>query len=191
MTLVFDKRNHKPIIRLISVLHVIKTYDYKMFKWLRATLICTHIPNWLIDCYFIVRQAVVIHIEVHKLWISSCKIQCSWHTLVFKDVVVSAVSPYNVIFNQLKAKFMDHADVIKCKHFPRYWPFVRKIHRTPVDSPHKGQWRGALIFSLIWAWTNGWANNRDVGDLRCHRVHYDVTVRTCRCLRLWGLQCDV
>ena len=39
-----------------------------------------------------------------------------------------------------------HDDVIKLKHFPRYWPFVRGIHRSPVDSPHKGQWRGALIF---------------------------------------------
>ena len=44
-------------------------------------------------------------------------------------------------------------DVIKWKHFPRYWPFVRGIHRSPVNSPHKGQWRGALIFSLICAWT--------------------------------------
>ena len=34
----------------------------------------------------------------------------------------------------------------------------------------------SLIFSLICAWANGWANNRDVGDLRRHRNHYDVTV---------------
>ena len=34
------------------------------------------------------------------------------------------------------------------------------IHRSPVNSPHKGQWRGGLIFSLIYAWTNGWINNR-------------------------------
>ena len=39
-----------------------------------------------------------------------------------------------------------HGDVIEWKHFLRYWPFVRGIHRSPVDSPHKGQWRGALIF---------------------------------------------
>ena len=31
-----------------------------------------------------------------------------------------------------------HDDVIKWKHFPRYWPFVRRIHRSPVNSPHKG-----------------------------------------------------
>ena len=46
--------------------------------------------------------------------------------------------------------------------------------RWPVDSPHKGPWRGALTFSLICAWTNGWANNRGAGDLRRHRAHYDA-----------------
>ena len=37
-------------------------------------------------------------------------------------------------------------DVIKWKYFPRYWPFVQGIHRPPVNSPYKGQWRGALMF---------------------------------------------
>ena len=69
-----------------------------------------------------------------------------------------------------------HGDVIKWKHFPRYWPFVQGIHRWPVNSPHKGQWRGALMFSLICAWINGWVNNREAGDLRRHRAHYDFTV---------------
>ena len=64
-------------------------------------------------------------------------------------------------------------DVIKC-YCPRYWPSVRGIHRSPTDSTHKGQWRGALKFSLICAWTNGWTNNRDAGDLRRHHTHYNV-----------------
>ena len=67
-----------------------------------------------------------------------------------------------------------HDDVIKWKHFPRYWPFVRGIHRSPVNSPHKGQWRGALMFSLICARINGWVNNGEAGDLRRNRAHYDV-----------------
>ena len=49
-----------------------------------------------------------------------------------------------------------HDDVIKWKHFPRYWPFVRGIHRSPVNSSHKGQWRGALMFSFICTRINGW-----------------------------------
>ena len=69
-----------------------------------------------------------------------------------------------------------HDDVIKWKHFPRYWPFVRGIHRSPVKSQHKGQWRGALMFSLICVWINGWVNTREAGDLRRCHAHYDVTV---------------
>ena len=67
-----------------------------------------------------------------------------------------------------------HDDVIKWKHFPRNWPFVRGIHRSPVNSPHKGQWRGALMFSLIFVWIN----DHEAGDLRRYRSHYDVIVMT-------------
>ena len=69
-----------------------------------------------------------------------------------------------------------HDDVIKWKHFPCYWPFVRGIHRSPVNSPHKGQRRGARMLSLICAWANSWVNYRCNGDLRRYRAHYYVTV---------------
>ena len=69
-----------------------------------------------------------------------------------------------------------HDDIIKWKHFPCNWPFVRGIHLVPVNSPHKGQWRGALMFSLICVWINGWVNNHEAGDLRRHCGHYDVNV---------------
>ena len=51
---------------------------------------------------------------------------------------------------------------------------VREIHRSPVNFPHRGQWRGALMFSLICAWRNSWANIRDAGDFGRHRAHYDT-----------------
>ena len=47
---------------------------------------------------------------------------------------------------------------------------------VPVNSPHKGQWRGAFMFSLICAWINRWVKNREAGDLRRRRTHYDVIV---------------
>ena len=77
-----------------------------------------------------------------------------------------------------------HDNFIKWKHLPRYWPFVRGIHRSPVNSPHKGQWRRALMFSLICAWIEGSVKNREAGDLRCHCAHYDVIVmrHTCQIL---------
>ena len=69
-----------------------------------------------------------------------------------------------------------HDEVMKWKHFPCYWPFARGIHRSPVNSPHKGQWCGALMFTLICAWINGWVNNREAADLRHHHAHYDVII---------------
>ena len=69
-------------------------------------------------------------------------------------------------------------------------PYVRKVHMMTssngnifrvtgpcaVNPTHKGQWRGALMFSLISVWINGWVNNREAGDLRRYRGHYDVIV---------------
>ena len=101
---------------------------------------------------------------------------------------------YALVYNTVKAQHLmdtlarptwfEHDDVIKWKHFPRYWPFVRGIHRSPVNSPHKGQWRGALMFTLICARINGWVNNREAGDLRRYRAHYDVIVMV-NSLSLW------
>ena len=58
-----------------------------------------------------------------------------------------------------------HGDVIKWKHFPRCWPSVRGIHRSPASNAE--------------LWTNSWANHQDAGDLRRHRAHIDVTVMIC------------
>ena len=101
-------------------------------------------------------------------------------------------------------------DVIKWKHFPCNWPFVRGIHRSPVNSLHKGQWHRALIFTLFCALNKrlskqsiGWwfgtpsrslwrhcnVNNQDAGDLRRHRVHYDATVMF-SVISLNGIHCN-
>ena len=69
-----------------------------------------------------------------------------------------------------------HDDVIKWKHFSRYWPFLRGIHRSSVNSPHKGQWCGVVMFSLTCAWINVCVDNGEAGDLRRQPAHYDVTV---------------
>ena len=84
--------------------------------------------------------------------------------------------------------YADHDDVIKWKHFPRYWPFVWGIHRSPVNSPHKGQWRGALMFTLICARINCWVNNREAGDLRRNR-HRNACVHFSKYFPLLGQHC--
>ena len=58
---------------------------------------------------------------------------------------------------------------------------MRRINRSPVHFSHKGQWRGALVFSLVCAWINEWVNNGDAGDLRRHRAHHDVSVMILQC----------
>ena len=88
-------------------------------------------------------------------------------------MVVKAV-PVDDLVSLVAGAF--HDDVIKWKHFPRNWPFVREIHRSPMNFPHKGQWRGALMFSLMYACINDWVNNREAGDLRLQHGHYDVIV---------------
>ena len=105
----------------------------------------------------------------------------------------------NVRHNMILYKSTLHDYVIKWKHFARYWPFVLGIHRPPMNSTHQGQWRGALIFSLICAWINASVNNREASDLRCHRGHYDVIVMSQACVltiyvpyltgcQLWGFE---
>ena len=89
-------------------------------------------------------------------------------TMPASEKITRAITPYYLL------SLYDY--LIKWKHFPRYYPFLPGIQRSPVNSPHKGHWRGALIFSLICAWIKGWVNTREAGDLRRHRAHYDVIV---------------
>ena len=114
------------------------------------------------------------------------QLQLVWESVDFADWRLSyrATSCFDqaVSHHAECCEYPLHDDVIKWKHFPRYWPFVRGIHRFPVNSPHKGQWRGALMCSLICVWINGWVNNGKAGDLRGYRAHYDVTVMN---IELW------
>ena len=101
-----------------------------------------------------------------------------------------------------------HDDVIKWNHFPRYWPFVRGIHRSPVNSPHKGQWHGALMFSLIcnkrlskqwWGWwfeTLSWPlwrhrNDRSFSQNNSVKLESDTWYhhpRCHQCVLSWNLK---
>ena len=94
----------------------------------------------------------------------------------FNSSSASSLQHFTLFIVPLFCYVLWHDDVIKWKYFPRYWPFVQGIHRWPVNSPHKGQWRGALMFSLICTWINDWVNTREADDLRRKRAHYDVIV---------------
>ena len=110
--------------------------------------------------------------QAHQQWSYHGHAVIHWYIHTCNRCIQVPFSP----LPQVRWELSLHDDAIKWKHFPRCRPFVRGIHWSPMISPHKDQWRGALMLSLICAWTNGSANNRGVGDLRHHRAHYDVTM---------------
>ena len=110
----------------------------------------------------------VKHMHILKQWL-----QCVFKNMVYVWVRQTDMTIWGMLCQkrELMAWWRHQLET-----FPRYWPFVRGIHRTRWIPTHKGQWHGGLIFSLICAWINSWVNNREAGDLRCHRAHYDVIV---------------
>ena len=100
------------------------------------------------------------------------------HIMISRSVSEAAKpSPVYTMYSRAPILYFSWwKNVIKWKPFLRYWPFVRRIHRSLVNSHHKNQWGGALRFSLICVRTNGWINNRDDRDLGSNRAHYDVTL---------------
>ena len=129
----------------------------------------TNIENLYKATCSLSRQVVFNDRENKHSWVKTERGKWKHLSLFGKTFALSSDRPHSTTL-------CGHDDVIKWKHFPRYWSFVWGIHRSPVNSTHKGQWRRVLMFYLICAWTNGWVNTRDVGDLRRHRDNYDATV---------------
>ena len=68
--------------------------------------------------------------------------------LISNTKFIADLCPWTYTCHQRINNLAKHDDVIKWKHFSRSWSFVRGIHRSPANSPYKGQWRGALMFSF-------------------------------------------
>ena len=83
-------------------------------------------------------------------------------------------------------------NVIKWRYFPRYWPVVLGIHRSPVNSPHKGQWRGTLVCVFFDLRLNKRLSKRDTGELRRHSAHYDALYNwpACQLALYWQTRYD-
>ena len=151
------------------------------------TALCSNtstVSIWQLDLKIVIQTHYITFqdINLQPYFKIACVKSVLWHALISSVVNVSlsgrswgywtasnnfkcySMLPYCVRFLWLDINI--HDDVIKWKHFPRYGPFVRGIHRSPVNCPHKGQWCGAVMFSLICAWTNGWVNNQDTSDFR-------------------------
>ena len=110
-----------------------------------------------------IRGLLYVFVSIFFLCFLTFKCQSKWHQTISRNKI------------DWKVRYSTSM-IMSSNNVLRYWPFVQGIHWSPVDSPHKGQWCGALMFSLIDTWTNGWANNQHDSDLRYHHAHYDVTV---------------
>ena len=88
-----------------------------------------------------------------------------------------------------------HYDVIKWKHFPHYWPFVRGIHQSLVDSSSQRPVTRSfdVFFDLC---LNKWLGNRKQSrsrwfetpsqSLRCHCNVQTVVTYCISCFYLTG-----
>ena len=138
---------------------------------------------------FLSSNTVIAYSPVHLMTGLLVSSQLAWYIEPSCDI--TSITHIRRMQYQQQMWVYDWRDIMMTssnwKHFPRYWPFVLGTHRSPVNSLHKGQWGGALIFSLICAWINGWVHSRETGDLRHNCLHYDATVMNTTALDWQGL----
>ena len=150
------------------------TWWYKTPHWTTARLPIQEIfaPDkqvWITDKKWYIQQFPYMIVENNSYFVIKIflmNVLCNWvqklqklYTYIERDSIL-----------------VYHDDVIKWKHFPRNWPFVRIIHR-PRWIPHTKA-SDAELWCFLWSagCINGWVNNREAGDLRRHRGHYYVSV---------------
>ena len=130
-----------------------------------TTLQCNVVSRWLgaftkwslgLRCRFLYSNRHISDI-LRYIWDTASVITLSKHAINRNtaDCIVRN------IFSKVSWTLNDFPWWRQTKTFSRYWPFVRGIYRSPVNCPHEVQWHWALMFNLICAWTNGWANTRD------------------------------
>ena len=133
-------------------------FNQPIEAWIKWSTLCKQHFQLHFLCGFVIwlkLQANSFTREMIVIWLN---FRCIWSPII---QLVSISSDYKLDVVRRKAcSDVDliewHDDVIKWKYFPRNWPFVRGIHRSPVNSPHKSQWHGVLMFSLICVWINDW-----------------------------------
>ena len=131
--------------------------------------------RWHSNCVLDITKALSIQ-NINNVW-SGVSQYCFWFSkMVLTFTLSSRYEWLSMLVCVCVFWSPIHDDVIKWKHFPYYWPLMQGIYWSPVNSPKKGQWRRALMFSSICTWMNGWVNNGEAGDLRRHRTHYGVIV---------------
>ena len=137
----------------------------------------SYISSYLILSYLVVfgvGNLVFVCLEIHTLFYSDeeCRPPGLFYPRWFQLVFLLVQTFFLFKHTNVSTPWWSH----QMETFSALLAFVRVIHRWPVNSSHKGQWRGALMFSLICAWTETGANNGDAADFRRYRVYFDVIV---------------
>ena len=153
--------------------------DHHWFRW---WLVTCSAPNHYLNQYWSIVNWTLDNI-VH--W------NLNQNTLIFieENAFENAVWKTAVILSRLQGdNKVTLVDTLRpepnSRRFPNYiftwWRHQMETFSALLaicaGNPHKGQWGGALMFSLICIWINGWVNNREAGDLTPHRTYYDVIV---------------
>ena len=136
----------------------------------------------LTHAYFVLLFTWIFHIFVAEI-----KSAPLWHNNIKPETLKWSMGcPLPVFWRKLTIFLWDliAPHDIQCKYFPCYWPFVKGIPWWLVDSPHKGQWCRALMFSSICDWTLVTEQTVEKRiNTRCHWTHYDVAVVHSSCKR--------
>ena len=134
-----------------------------------AAVVFTYLPGIYFQC------------EICKVYTSTFLHTVSHATVTFRDISFTKFLKLGVshlvghLWWRLQAKSRWHHQMKK-KQLSALLALCAGNYRSPVNSPHKGRWRRALMFSLIYARIYGWINNPEAGDLRRHLAHYDDIV---------------
>ena len=137
-------------------------------RWHALSTFCAWAVNYKLACQLVVTYYISFNIIACALSFGK--------PVPMTCIVCTTLNNSSFCYFHKSEKCTFHDDVIKWTNFPCYWPLVRGIHRPLVNYVHKGQRRGALMFSFICPRINGWVNDRAAADLRHHRAHYDVIV---------------
>ena len=156
------------VMNLLSVVHVLDCWRHISVTGIQIT------------CNTIICSMACSGYQQRKHQRSALMNHCHWPRLLVHSLLFEHFNPIRnmdllqlclVVLPQIYSWWRHQMET-----FSALLAICAGIHRSPVNSPHKGQRRGALRFSLICVWINGWVNNREAGDLRRYRAHYDVTV---------------
>ena len=142
-----------------------------------------------------------VHVKINEhhvttVWVTLLYLTTYGVPLYTKKSLIDDVNRNDNLISLFGKSWVKPNQLLKPKSNQRWWRCVSTLDifmmtssnvslfrvTGPVNSSHKGQWRGALMFSLICAWINSWVNNREASDLRRNRARYNVTVM----LHLYG-----